>query len=117
MDAHKNATESFTEERYTHADGTTTIIREHALMARSSILSDRGEIELIDNAQATGTPRTRSAWSACRDPPPSRGRGPVRSVCMRARATPSSPSPASIAATSSACSAHDSWPRAGATFR
>jgi hypothetical protein len=51
VDAHKNATESFTEERYTHADGTTTIIREYGADGSFHVLSDRGEIELIDNAQ------------------------------------------------------------------
>jgi hypothetical protein len=51
VDATKSATESFTEERYTHADGTTTIIREYRADGSFHILSDRGEIELIDNAQ------------------------------------------------------------------
>jgi hypothetical protein len=51
VDAHKSATESFSEERYTHADGTTTIIREYRADGSFHILSDRGEIELIDNAQ------------------------------------------------------------------
>jgi hypothetical protein len=51
VDAQKSATESFTEERYTHADGTTTIIREYGADGSFHILSDRGEIELIDNAQ------------------------------------------------------------------
>ncbi len=49
--AEKNATGLFTEERYTHADGTTTIIREYRADGSFHILSDRGEIELIDNAQ------------------------------------------------------------------
>lgn len=51
VDAAKRATELFTEERYTHADGTTTIVREYAADGSFHILSDRGEIELIDNAQ------------------------------------------------------------------
>jgi hypothetical protein len=51
VDAQKTATERFTEERYTHADGTTTIIREYGADGSFHILSDRGEIELIDNAQ------------------------------------------------------------------
>ena len=51
VDAEKNATELFTEERYSHADGTTTIIREYRADGSFHILSDRGEIELIDNAQ------------------------------------------------------------------
>ena len=50
VDAAKAATGLFTEERYTHADGTTTIIREYRADGSFHILSDRGEIELIDNA-------------------------------------------------------------------
>lgn len=49
--AAKNATDLFSEERYTHADGTTTIIREYRADGSLHILSDRGEIEIIDNAQ------------------------------------------------------------------
>jgi hypothetical protein len=49
--AQKSATELFTQERYTHADGTTTIVREYGADGSFQILSDRGEIELIDNAQ------------------------------------------------------------------
>jgi hypothetical protein len=51
VDAQKSATALFTEERYTHADGTTTIVREYGADGSFLILSDRGEIELIDNAQ------------------------------------------------------------------
>jgi len=51
VDAEKSATELFTQERYTHADGTTTIIRSYGADGSFLILSDRGEIELIDNAQ------------------------------------------------------------------
>jgi hypothetical protein len=51
VDAEKTATELFTQERYTHADGTTTIIREYGADGSFHIMSDRGEIELIDNAQ------------------------------------------------------------------
>ncbi len=49
--AEKSATAQYTEERYTHADGGTTIIREYGADGSFHILSDRGEIELIDNAQ------------------------------------------------------------------
>jgi hypothetical protein len=49
--AQKSATDLFTEERYTHADGSTTIIREYGTDGSFHILSDRAEIELIDNAQ------------------------------------------------------------------
>jgi hypothetical protein len=37
-------------ERYTHADGTSTIIREYRADESYHIMSDRGETELIDNA-------------------------------------------------------------------
>ena len=50
VDADKDATDSYTQERYTHADGTITIIRAYAADGSFHILSDRGEIELIDNA-------------------------------------------------------------------
>ena len=48
--ADKHATGAYTEERYRHADGTHTIIREYRADGSYHILSDRGEIELIDNA-------------------------------------------------------------------
>lgn len=41
----------YSEECYTHADGTTTIIREYRTDGSLVILSNRGEIELTDNAQ------------------------------------------------------------------
>jgi len=41
----------YAEERYTHADGTLTVIREYRADGTFHIMSDRGEIELIDNAQ------------------------------------------------------------------
>jgi len=50
VDATKDATDSYTEERYQHADGSTTIIREYQADGSFHIMSDRGEIELIDNA-------------------------------------------------------------------
>jgi hypothetical protein len=50
VSAAKSATDLFSEERYTHADGTTTIIREYRADGSFLILSDRGEIEVIDNS-------------------------------------------------------------------
>ena len=50
VDAEKDATNAYTEERYTHADGTHTIIREYRADGSYHLMSDRGEIELIDNA-------------------------------------------------------------------
>jgi hypothetical protein len=49
-DATKRATDLFTEEDYRHTDGTHTVIREYRADGSYHILSDRGEIELIDNA-------------------------------------------------------------------
>ena len=51
VDASKHATDTYSEERYTHADGTTTVIREYRSDGTFHVMSDRGEIELIDNAQ------------------------------------------------------------------
>jgi hypothetical protein len=48
--AEKRAGDGYAEERYTHADGTVTIIREYQADGSYHILSDRAEIELIDNA-------------------------------------------------------------------
>jgi hypothetical protein len=50
VDADKDATDTYTQERYRHADGTVTIIREYRADGSYHIMSDRGEIELIDNA-------------------------------------------------------------------
>ena len=50
VDAEKNSTGAYTEERYRHADGTSTVIREYRADGSYHIMSDRGEIELIDNA-------------------------------------------------------------------
>ena len=50
VDASKHATDAYSEERYTHADGTTTVVREYRSDGTFHIMSDRGEIELIDNA-------------------------------------------------------------------
>ena len=50
VDAEKDATDAYAEERYTHADGTRTIIREYRADGSYHLMSDRGEIELIDNA-------------------------------------------------------------------
>ena len=54
--ARKHATDLYAEERYTHADGTITVIREYRSDGTFHIMSDRGEIELIDNAQDPHSP-------------------------------------------------------------
>lgn len=50
VEATKDATDHYTQERYRHADGTSVIIREYRADGSYLIMSDRGEIELIDNA-------------------------------------------------------------------
>ena len=50
VSARKDGTGAYTEERYAFADGSTTIIREYRADGSFHIMSDRGEIELIDNA-------------------------------------------------------------------
>jgi len=50
VSAEKRATEAFTEERYTHRDGTVVIIRAYHADGSFHIMSDRAEIELTDNA-------------------------------------------------------------------
>jgi hypothetical protein len=54
--ASKHATEQYSEERYTHADGTTTVIRECRAEGTFQVTSGRGAIELIDNAQDPHSP-------------------------------------------------------------
>lgn len=44
-------TPSYTEERYTHADNTVVIIRNYPADGSFHLMSDRGEIELIDYAR------------------------------------------------------------------
>jgi hypothetical protein len=50
VSAVKRASDLYTEEDYLHADGTHTVIREYRADGSYHILSDRGEIELVDNA-------------------------------------------------------------------
>ena len=49
-------TQSFSEERYTHGDGTVVIIRNYPADGSFHVLSDRGEIELVDNARDHRSP-------------------------------------------------------------
>jgi hypothetical protein len=48
--AARHRSELYTEERYTHADDSVVIIREYSADGSFHIMSDRAEIELIDNA-------------------------------------------------------------------
>ena len=58
VDAQKVKTEAFNEERYTHADGTVVIIRNYPADGSFHILSDRGEINLVDNAGNVRSPQS-----------------------------------------------------------
>ena len=49
-------TEAFSEERYTHADDTVVIIRNYPADGSFHLMSDRGEIELIDHARDYRSP-------------------------------------------------------------
>jgi hypothetical protein len=50
VDCHRHHTDSYTEERYTHADGTEVVIRNYPADGSFHIMSDRGDIQLIDRA-------------------------------------------------------------------
>jgi hypothetical protein len=54
--AEKRRSSLYTEERYTHSDGTVVIIRVYNTDGSFHIVSDRAEIELIDNANDPGAP-------------------------------------------------------------
>jgi hypothetical protein len=50
VDCARRHTESYSEERYTHRDGSVVIIRNYPADGSFHIMTDRGEIQLIDNA-------------------------------------------------------------------
>jgi hypothetical protein len=50
VDAKRRDTADFAEECYLHADGTVVIVREYHADGSFLVMSDRGEIELVDNA-------------------------------------------------------------------
>ena len=50
VDCQTRHTPAFSEERYTHGDGSVVIIRNYSADGSFHLLSDRGPIELIDNA-------------------------------------------------------------------
>jgi hypothetical protein len=50
VDCKKRYTDAYTEELYTHADGTVVIIRHYAADGSFHVMSDRGEIGVVDNA-------------------------------------------------------------------
>lgn len=56
VSAEKNHSALYTEERYTHRDGTVVIIRAYHADGSFQIFSDKAEIELIDNANDPGAP-------------------------------------------------------------
>jgi hypothetical protein len=58
VDAKKQVSEEYSEERYTHADGSVVIIRNYPADGSFHIMSDRGEIKLIDNAGNYRSPQS-----------------------------------------------------------
>lgn len=56
VSAEKSSSPLYIEERYTHRDGTVVVIRAYHSDGSFHILSDRAEIELIDNANDPGAP-------------------------------------------------------------
>ncbi len=56
VDCEKRQTESYSEERYTHADGSVVIVRNYLADGSFHIMSDRGEIELHDHAADYAAP-------------------------------------------------------------
>lgn len=58
VDAEKRVTDVFSEERYTHADGSVVVIRNYPADGSFHIMSDRGKIELIDNAGDYRSPQS-----------------------------------------------------------
>jgi hypothetical protein len=58
IDCQRSHTEAFSEERYTHADGSVVGIRNYSADGSFRVMSDRGEIELIDNAGDHRSPNT-----------------------------------------------------------
>jgi hypothetical protein len=58
IDCQTRSTDLFTEERYTHRDGRVVIIRSYLADGSFHIMSDRGEIELIDHAGDYRSPQS-----------------------------------------------------------
>jgi hypothetical protein len=58
VDCTKRETESFSEELYEHADGSVVIIRNYPADGSFRVMSDRGEIELVDNAGDYRSPQS-----------------------------------------------------------
>jgi hypothetical protein len=56
VNCEKRQTPAFSEERYTHADDSVVIIRNYEADGSFHLMSDRGEIELIDNARDYRSP-------------------------------------------------------------
>lgn len=50
VDCKLSRTESYQERRYVHADASVTIIRQYFVDGSFRVMTDRGEIKVIDNA-------------------------------------------------------------------
>jgi hypothetical protein len=57
-DCETRQTATFSEELYTHADGSIVIIRNYPADGSFHVMSDRGEIELIDHATDHRSPQS-----------------------------------------------------------
>ncbi|MPZ87105.1 MAG: hypothetical protein GEU81_03330 [Nitriliruptorales bacterium] len=60
VECDRSRSAQFTEERYTHADGSVVIIRSYNRDGSFQILSDRGEVELDDHAADFNSPQAMS---------------------------------------------------------
>lgn len=56
IDCRTRRTPLFNEEHYSHADGTVVIIRNYLADGSFHLMSDRGDIQLIDNANNYRSP-------------------------------------------------------------
>jgi hypothetical protein len=57
VDCEVRHTPLFNEERYRHADGTVVLIRSYLADGSFHLLSDRGEIEVVDHARDRNSPQ------------------------------------------------------------
>jgi hypothetical protein len=55
-DCQTRQTAAFSEERYTHLDGSVVVIRNYPADGSFHVMSDRGEIELIDHSTDVRSP-------------------------------------------------------------
>jgi len=56
VQAESRTTDQFVEERYTHSDGTVVVVREYSVDGSFHVMSDRGEIQVLDHAWDPASP-------------------------------------------------------------